>query len=155
MVATKKKDINEFHDIWIKHGDLITTLKNFDDEDKYNVYKFPHMDEYDHELHSEQALSCLFILYGESKENLNHQFVPPEIVKYYSTKKKKSKDRYKFSRGYHNEMWQIGMIMYGLMFPEYGFPFETNKEYREFCLSDLESRKEISSQRILTMRDYN
>lgn len=52
-------------------------------------------------------------------------------------------------------MWQIGMIMYGLMFPEYGFPFETNKEYREFCLSDLESRKEISSQRILTMRDYN
>lgn len=49
-------------------------------------------------------------------------------------------------------MWQIGIIMYGLMFPEYGFPFETNKEYKEWCLGDLE---QLSSDRITNMNNYN
>jgi hypothetical protein len=87
MVAMKKKNINEFNDVWLKHGDLVTTLKNFDDEDKFKLFKFPHMKEYDHELHSESALSCIFIIYGESRENLHHQFVPPELVRYFSKKK--------------------------------------------------------------------
>lgn len=86
---------------------------------------------------------------------MHHQFTPPEIVKYFAQKKKNPKGRYKLSRGYHNEMWQMGVLMYGLMFPEYSFPFETNREYRDFCLSDLEKTKELSSKRILSMGEYN
>ena len=87
MINTEKKDTSAYCDMWLQHSELLTNLKNIDDEDKYGAFKFPHMEEYDHELHSEIALSCLFLLYGETKENLNHQFVPPELVKYFSTKK--------------------------------------------------------------------
>ena len=127
MIATKKKDINAYFEFWLKHGDFLTNLRNLEDEEKYGVNKFPHMEEYDRELHSESALSCLFLLFGEAKENLHHQFVPPEMVLYFSKKKEHPKERFKISYDYFNEMWQIGVMMYGLMFPEYGFPFETNK----------------------------
>ena len=77
------------------------------------------------------------MIYGEIKENLNHQFVPPELIRYYAKKKEKPQDSYGFSREYYNEMWQIGVILFGLMFPELGFPFETNKDYKEWCWDNM------------------
>lgn len=41
MVATKEKTTKGYYDLWLKHGDLLTTLKNFEDEDKFGVLKFP------------------------------------------------------------------------------------------------------------------
>lgn len=72
MIAQKLRKHDDHYEIRIKHSDLITTLKNTEDEDKYNVFKFPIIPEYDHELHSEAALSALFVILGEVKENLSH-----------------------------------------------------------------------------------
>jgi hypothetical protein len=152
MVSLKVRQHEEFHESRVKHADLITSLKNFDDEDKYAVFKFPSTEEYDHELHSEAALSSLFVIYGEIKENLNHQFVPPELVRYYAKKKEKPKEEHHFTRNYYNEMWQIGMVCFGLMFPELGYPFETNKEYKEWCWDNMATP---SSKQVMALKSYN
>lgn len=38
------------------------------------------------------------------------------------------------------------------MFAEYSFPFESNKQYKEYCLGDM---KELNSPRIAKMKEYN
>ena len=105
MVTTKKEEYEDYYEVRIKIGELITTLKSFEDEDIYKLYKFPHIKEYDHNLHSESAVASLFTLYGEAGENLNNQFIPPELIKYFSTKKKDPDNNFVFTKGYHNEIW--------------------------------------------------
>ena len=152
MISLEKKEDIDRHELRIRHNDLITTLKNSEDEEKYNVFRFKHMAEYDHEIHSEAALNSLFIIFGESKEQLSHQFVPPEMVRYFTKKKERPEERYIFTKDYYNEIWQIGVIMYQLMFPEHGFPFKSNSEYRNYCYDNMEA---VSSDLVMKMKSYN
>ena len=67
MIAQKLDDDEELYEIRIKHNTLISVLKNIQDEDKYKLNGWPDIMEYDHEVHSEMALSSLKVVYGENK----------------------------------------------------------------------------------------
>ena len=84
------------------------------------------------------ALSSLKIIYGENKPQEIHQFVPPELIRYYGGKRENPKSRFTFSNEFYNEIWQIGIIMLGLIFPNLSVPFESNDKYKEYCFGNME-----------------
>lgn len=49
-------------------------------------------------------------------------------------------------------MWQLGLLMFGLAFPDVGYPFETNTEYKLWCWENMEKR---SSKRINNLKKTN